>query len=64
MVLNADNATAEQYAVIKTMLFQKGKPIPENDIWIAATSLQHNIRLLTKDKHFEEVKEINVLFQE
>ena len=36
IVLNIDNHTAENYAVIKTALLNKGKPIPENDIWIAA----------------------------
>ena len=36
IILNIDNHTAENYAVIKTALLNKGKPIPENDIWIAA----------------------------
>ncbi len=60
-VLSADSGTAENYAIVKTLLFQKGKPIPENDIWIAATSLQHNLPLFTRDKHFEEVDTINIL---
>lgn len=57
-VLNADHGTAENYAIIKTALLKKGKPIPENDIWIAATALQHQLPLYTNDKHFNEVNSL------
>ncbi len=33
----------------------KGNPIPTNDIWIAATALQHNLGLFSYDKHFQAV---------
>ena len=55
-VLPADSATAEKYAIVKTALLKKGKPIPENDIWIAATALQHGLPLYTNDRHFNEVE--------
>ena len=32
-----------------------GKPIPENDIWIAATAMQYNLTLITRDSHFNYV---------
>jgi len=54
-VLAADNETANQYALIKTELLNKGRPIPENDIWIAATSIQYGLALVTRDKHFNEI---------
>jgi tRNA(fMet)-specific endonuclease VapC len=38
-----------------------GKPIPENDIWIAALSMQHNIPLVTSDSHFKYIKGLNLL---
>ena len=57
-VLYTDATTAERYAIIKTALLNKGKPIPENDIWIAATTLQYEIPLYTFDGHFEEVEGI------
>jgi tRNA(fMet)-specific endonuclease VapC len=38
-ILNADGVTAENYGIIKATLLKKGKPIPENDIWIAATAI-------------------------
>lgn len=60
-VLHADHITAEQYAVVKTALLKKGKPIPENDIWIAATALQHKLPLYTNDNHFGEVTGLDLI---
>jgi len=54
-VLLADSATADNYALIKSELLNKGKPIPENDIWIAVVAKQHKLILVTRDKHFNEV---------
>jgi len=59
-VLIADAETAETYARIKAALLQKGKPIPENDIWIAATALQYGMRLVTRDNHFTEIEKLQL----
>lgn len=56
MVLSCDVATAAEYAKVKFGLRQKGRPIPENDVWIAAIARQHHLTLLTRDGHFEEVE--------
>ena len=58
IVLYTDAITADKYAIIKTALLKKGKPIPENDIWIAATAMHYKIPLYTFDGHFKEVEEI------
>ena len=50
-----DEDTAEFYALILDDLKKKGKPIPTNDIWIAAVALQHGFSLFTKDKHFNHI---------
>ena len=60
-VLKADEDTAEIYGLIKSVLRKKGKPIPENDIWIAAIARQYNLTLITRDKHFSEVEELAIL---
>ena len=60
-VLSTDTMTAENYGRIKAALLKKGKPIPENDIWIAATALQHQLPLYTKDKHFNEVDNLTLV---
>ena len=54
-LIGLDEDTAEFYSEIHTALEKKGKPIPTNDIWIAATALQHGLKLYTKDQHFKFV---------
>lgn len=50
-----NEATCINYGLIKASLRKKGKPIPENDIWIAAIAMQHSLVVATRDKHFDEV---------
>ena len=47
--------TAEFYAEILDGLRKRGKPIPTNDIWIAAVALQHGLKLYSRDQHFKFV---------
>lgn len=54
-VLNADEVTAQHYGLIVAELYKKGKPIPTNDIWIAESAFQHELVLITRDKHFTEI---------
>ena len=60
--LPIDEATALAYGEIKSELRKRGKPIPENDIWIAATALRHELVLATRDKHFREIHRLNVAY--
>ena len=48
-------ATADCYALIYADLRRAGKPIPNNDLWIAASCLEHGAALLTLDAHFGHV---------
>jgi len=50
-VYKIDQNTSENYAKIRLILKTKGTPIPENDIWIAATALEHSLSIVTRDKH-------------
>lgn len=54
-VLRIDALTAKQYGQIKQQLKAKGKPIPENDIWIAALAMQFELTLVSRDKHFTDI---------
>jgi tRNA(fMet)-specific endonuclease VapC len=54
-ILECDKLTAKYYGEIKNDLRKKGKPIPENDIWISALAAQHQLTVVTRDKHFENV---------
>lgn len=59
-LLDCDLETARIYADIRNALRLAGKPIPENDLWIAAIALQHNLTLVARDKHFQEVPGLTV----
>jgi tRNA(fMet)-specific endonuclease VapC len=54
-VLSISEQTTPIYGSIKSALRQKGRPIPENDIWIAAIALQYDLILVSRDKHFREI---------
>ena len=47
--------TSDRYSRIATQLKQQGIPIPSNDIWIAAQSMEHGAELITFDQHFERI---------
>src|SRR5580693_7436430 len=52
-VLMPTRATAEHYARVFVQLKRAGTPIPDNDLWIAALALQHDLALVTRDRHFQ-----------
>ena len=55
-----DRATAATYGEIESKLRRKGRPIPTNDIWIAASAMQHGLEVLTADAHYARVPQIVV----
>ena len=48
-------ATADLYALVYAALRRKDKPIPTNDLWIEASSMEHGAALLTLDTHFQHI---------
>lgn len=54
-ILSCDAETAHHYGKLKDGLRQKGRPIPENDLWIAAIAIQHNLVLVSRDAHLAAV---------
>jgi tRNA(fMet)-specific endonuclease VapC len=56
LVLDINEPTSHYYAEIVLELKRKGKPIPTNDIWIAALCRQHSLPLLSCDRHFDLVE--------
>lgn len=55
-----DDETAERYALILCDLRHKGTPVPTNDIWIAASAMQHGLRLVTRDSHYRNITQVIV----
>lgn len=55
VLLSITKHTAECYATVYLGLKQKGKPIPTNDMWIAASAIQHELAAFTYDRHLTYV---------
>ena len=55
IVLLTDQATTKAYAQVRDELRQAGRPIPENDIWIAALARQHGQPVVSRDGQFDDV---------
>lgn len=61
VVLGCDTETARRYGDIKDALRIKGRPLPENDIWIAAIAVEHDLTLVSRDAHFDEIEQLKVV---
>lgn len=54
-VLPVVDGTAEAYGMVYKATQAAGRPIPTNDIWIAAAAIQHSLLLFTYDRHFAAI---------
>jgi tRNA(fMet)-specific endonuclease VapC len=61
ILLEPSQETADLYGQIKANLATIGKPIPQNDIWIAAAAKEHSLPLATRDQHFSVVSGLVIL---
>lgn len=59
-VLVLDEETSERYAVIQVALKKAGTPVGINDVWIAASAMQHGLPVLTSDRDFHKIPQIIV----
>ncbi len=59
-ILNATNETAEFFALIKNQLKKIGKPIPVNDIWISAHTIESGSILVSYDNHFNSIENLRI----
>jgi len=60
-IINVNADVARKYAIIYLSLQKKGTKIPINDVWIAASCMEVGGTLLTRDKHFEVVDQIETV---
>ncbi len=60
IVLEASKETAEMFGLIKDALRKSGNPIPVNDIWIAAHTLEAGSVLITYDSHFLSIPGLRI----
>ena len=54
-VIKIGEITADRYSRIASQLRSQGTPIPTNDIWIAAQTMEHGAELITSDRHFQSI---------
>jgi len=59
-ILYAGRETTEQYARLFVQLKRAGTPIPDNDLWIAALAMEHDLALVTRDRHFDKVPQLRL----
>lgn len=60
-IVDIDINIAEEYGLIKSELRKMGNPIPENDIWIASIARKHGLALVSRDKHFKVINNLNLI---
>jgi len=60
-IIPVDAGVARKYAIIFLALQKKGSKIPINDVWIAASCMETGCTLLTRDRHFESVSQIDAI---
>lgn len=61
VLLPIGGMTAEHYGRIRADLAKSGTPIPENDIWIAATAFEYQLPLAARDDHFSRIHGLHIL---
>lgn len=59
-VLDATRETAEYFSLIRSALKKAGRPIPLNDVWVAAHALETGSVLVTYDRHFGDVPGLRI----
>ena len=53
--LGIDAAVSHRYAGVHHALRARGRPVPTNDLWLAAMAIEHGLILYTRDTHFAHV---------
>lgn len=57
-ILLIDRTTAVLYAQVRQELKTQGTPFPYHDIWIASLAKQHDLPIVSRDTHFDQVRGI------
>ena len=63
-IIDVNGDVARKYATICLSLQRKGAKIPINDVWIAASCMEVGGTLLSRDKHFQVVDQIETVILE
>jgi len=58
-IIDVDEEVARKYSLVYSALSARGTPIPINDVWIAACCMSVGGTLLTRDRHFDQIEQID-----
>lgn len=61
MLLPCTEATAMHYGRLRGTLANVGRPIPNNDVWIAAAAVEHSLAIVTRDAHFHAIEGLDLI---
>lgn len=61
VLIPIDGGIAIRYSTVRLEFKKVGRPIPENDIWIAASCLEFGVALLSQDVHFNYIPDLQVI---
>jgi len=59
-IVSCDLDVAREYGRLKQQLKARGRPLRENDIWIAAAATRYGMVLVTRDRHFQEIEHLAI----
>jgi predicted nucleic acid-binding protein len=60
-IIDVNQNVSRKYALIYLSLVKNGTKIPINDVWIAACCMEVGGTLLTRDRHFQHVDQIETM---
>ena len=60
-IIDVNHNVARKYGIIFLSLVKKGTKIPINDVWIAACCMETGGTLVTRDRHFRQVEQIETM---
>jgi len=60
-IIACDLEVAREYGRIKHRLKERGRPLPENDIRIAAAARYHGLSFVTRDGHLQEIENLSTI---
>lgn len=59
--LPIDDDIAESWAQLRVGLRERGRRMPVNDSWIAATALAHQLPVITQDDDYDDIPGLDVI---
>ncbi len=60
LLVPVDDRIARRFGQMRADLRRRGRPIPEHDLWIAASAVVHGLTVVTRDSHFQEVEGLSL----